>query len=237
MANNYFQFKAFEVQQEFCAMKVSTDACIQGAWTPVCEDVITVLDIGCGTGLLALMLAQRFDKINITAIDIDIAAAQQAKENCLASPWHDRIKVLHGDVKNYPFAQQFDMIICNPPFFQNNLKNNEANRSLARHDVALSLPNLFEMMVTHLAPNGVASILLPIAEQERWAKLLSDNGWHFVEQLNVLPRATKPANRIISLCARRDSETKVQTIAIKNEYNNDYTQAFIQLMQPFYLNL
>eukprot|EP01136_Pigoraptor_vietnamica_P012822 Opistho-1_new@53158 len=117
MSNHYFQFKQFTIHQDKCAMKVSTDACIQGAWTPIANDVVHVLDIGTGTGLLSLMLAQRNSNIHIDAIELDADAARQAQENISASPWADRVDVMQGDVTAYQFAKQYDMVICNPPFF------------------------------------------------------------------------------------------------------------------------
>src|SRR5205085_2984467 len=120
-SNSYFQFKQFRVQQEATAMKVSTDACIQGAWTPIEPFVKNVLDIGTGTGLLSLMVAQRNNHILIDAIELDENAAQQATENIHASPWGDRINIVNGDIRNYTFNRQYDLIICNPPFFQNSL--------------------------------------------------------------------------------------------------------------------
>ena len=109
-------------------MKVSTDACIQGAWTPVTDNVKHVLDIGTGTGLLSLMLAQRYSNITIDAIEIDADACGQAKENIAASPWADRIKLTEIDINDYAPAQRYDMIICNPPFFLNTLLGSAPSR-------------------------------------------------------------------------------------------------------------
>src|SRR4051812_8170670 len=117
MSNSYFQFKRFRIDQGSCAMKVTTDACIQGAWCPISPDVKAVLDIGAGTGLLSLMLAQRNDDICIDAIEYDKDAAIQAAGNVLASGWRDRISILYADVRDHRFARRYDLIISNPPFF------------------------------------------------------------------------------------------------------------------------
>src|SRR5262245_25570320 len=121
MSNTFFQFKQFRIEQDKCAMKVSTDACIQGAWTPIEENVRNVLDIGTGTGLLSLMLAQRKPGIRIEAIEIEEQAYKQAAENVAYSPWAEQIHVIPGDVRNDSLNRKFDLIVCNPPFFQNSL--------------------------------------------------------------------------------------------------------------------
>src|SRR5688500_11779251 len=129
MANQYFQFKQFSIQQDRCAMKVSTDACIQGAWTPIADNVKDVLDIGAGTGLLSLMLAQRNYDIRIDAVELDVEAAQQAKENVASSPWKDRVEVIQADVTQHSFTKLYDMVICNPPFFNNSLLGDTDTRN------------------------------------------------------------------------------------------------------------
>lgn len=133
MSNSYFQFKQFRVEQDRCAMKVTTDACIQGAWTPVLPSVKNVLDVGTGTGILALMLAQKNSEITVDAIEVDKDAAGQARANVAGSPWRERINILEGDVRNYPFDKRYDLIITNPPFFSNSLLGDDVNKNLARH--------------------------------------------------------------------------------------------------------
>ncbi|MGN6568280.1 MAG: tRNA1(Val) (adenine(37)-N6)-methyltransferase, partial [Flavipsychrobacter sp.] len=142
MSNQYFQFKQFRIEQDKCAMKVSTDACIQGAWTPIHDHVRHVLDIGTGTGLLSLMLAQRDPRMHIDAVELDEQAATQAKENIVSSPFSERIDIIHGDAKEYQANQQYDLIICNPPFFQNSLLGDNSKRNTARHTLSFSYEDL-----------------------------------------------------------------------------------------------
>jgi tRNA1Val (adenine37-N6)-methyltransferase len=238
MSNSYFQFKQFLVQQDKAAMKVSTDACIQGAWTPVAKNVKNVLDVGAGTGLLSLMLAQRNSQILVDAIELDAQASQQAQENFQASPWSDRISLLQGDVRSYCFDKLYDLIICNPPFFQNSLLGADADRNNVRHTLTLSYDDLFEAMKRTLNPIGYASVMLPSAEHVIWEELLAKNNWIAFKKLMVKPKDSFAPNRIISLCTA-DKNKMIEadeTLCIYNE-DNTYTDDFSKLLSPFYLKL
>ena len=151
MANDYFRFKHFTVWQQHCAMKVGTDGVLLGAWA---DGGQRILDIGTGTGLIALMMAQRFPAAEVTAVEIDEQAAMQACENVAASPFADRVNVIHDDILRYADACAegcFDAIVCNPPFFVNSLKNPDSKRALARHNDNLSFCQLFS--IVHLLIN------------------------------------------------------------------------------------
>ncbi len=218
-------------------MKVSTDACIQGAWTPVADSVKDVLDIGAGTGLLSLMLAQRDSNIHIDAIELDTDAAIQAKENVSASPWADRVEVMQGDVTAYQFTKQYDMVICNPPFFNNSLLGDNVQRNSVRHTISLSYDALLSVIEKVLMPTGYAAILLPSAEHEVWQQLLKKNGWGITKLLEVHPKASSGYNRIISLCSKQPmTKTEIEKLQIYKQ-GGGYTEAFTQLLQHFYLKL
>ncbi|MBS1586454.1 MAG: methyltransferase [Bacteroidetes bacterium] len=236
MSNSYFRFKQFTIHQDRCGMKVSTDACIQGAWAPVEPHVKRVLDIGAGTGLLSLMLAQRNSGIITDAIELDAAAAEQAKENVAVSPWAGRIIVMQGDVKSYPFAVRYDMVICNPPFFINSLQSDEQQRNNARHDVALGQEDLLEVIDKCTNEEGYAVIMLPPKEHNVWQQLCEKNGWHAIQKLEVQPREGKDANRIIGVYSRTKAALQSETLAIKKA-DDSYTEAFTELLRPFYLFL
>ena len=216
-------------------MKVSTDACIQGAWTPILPRVKRVLDIGTGTGLLSLMLAQRNAAIRVDAIELDEAAARQAHENVSASPWADRIEVLQGDVRSYPFAGQYDMIICNPPFFSNSLQSADTSRNNARHDITLSQQDTLLVLERLLKNDGYAAVQFPAIEHENWERSLKINDWHIFNKLFIIPIAGKLPNRILSLC-NRHNPTNIERaeLLIRMSYNN-YSPAFNTLLSPFYL--
>jgi len=237
MGNNYFQFRQFKIEQDRCAMKVSTDACIQGAWTPTSSAIKTALDIGAGTGLLSLMLAQRNDIVKIDAIEIDQSAAKQATENIATSPWRDRITVVEADVRHHAFAKKYDLIICNPPFFINSLLSDRAARNLARHNLALSYQDLFDVIKANLDQLGYASVLLPSAEHKIWKSLVESNKWRISRELQIIPRVGQAANRVVSLCmADHTSEITEEALVIR-DHTDRYTQEFRELLSPFYLSV
>ena len=237
MSNNYFQFKQFRIEQGACGMKVSTDACVQGAWVPVPPGTKNILDIGTGTGLLSLMLAQRFPDVQIDAVEIDSYAAQQAKENFKASDWTDRLALYQGDIRFTVFTKKYDFIICNPPFFINSLLGNKEERNQARHTLSLTFRELFLSLERLLSPGGQACILLPVAEYEVWCELVRLHNWNVFHLLNVYPRIHQKPNRVISLISAGPNRCQQTESLIIRNTDNSYTEEFTSLMQPFYLKL
>ena len=236
ISNTYFQFKQFRIAQEKCAMKVTTDACIQGAWTPVSNNVRRILDIGTGTGLLALMMAQKASDAVIDAIDLDHNAVEQAIENITASAWSNIIHILERDAAIYTSDIKYDLIITNPPFFNNSLLSGKTDKDIARHTLTLSYKTLFHTIEQNLSDNGYASILLPEPESQIWENMIKNNGWFISSKLQVKHRASAPVKRVISIIQRHDTPTQLETLTIKNE-NNIYSDYFIELLAPYYLNL
>jgi tRNA1Val (adenine37-N6)-methyltransferase len=237
MGNSYFQFKQFRIEQDIAAMKVSTDACIQGAWTPVTSSINSALDIGTGTGLLSLMLAQRNGHVIIDAVEIDPLAAKQARENIIVSPWEERINIVEADVREYGPEHKYDLIISNPPFFSNSLLGPTSERNTARHGLSLSLPELFNAIEDNLAEDGYASVLLPVVEHKLWQELVRLKGWKIFHQLNIIPRVGSAANRMVSLCsADIHKQELVEDLIIRNK-KDEYTPEFVELLRPFYLRL
>jgi tRNA1Val (adenine37-N6)-methyltransferase len=237
MSNSYFRFKQFQVQQDRCAMKVSTDACIQGAWTPVAEHVGRVLDIGCGTGLLSLMLAQRAPQLQIDAIELDNSAAAQAAGNVAASPWSQRIRVMPGDARDFLSEEKYELIICNPPFFHNSLPGKSESRNLARHSLSLGPEDLFAVIRRNLDAGGYACAMWPAPEHVLWEQLLSENNWHIHRRLSVRSRDEREVHRVISLSAAFPAERCVDEYLSVHSAGNEYTPAFVELLQPYYLYL
>ena len=164
MSNSYFEFKQFTVRQDRCAMKVGTDGTLLGAWAevPVGAEALRILDIGCGTGLIALMMAQRFPEAEVWGIDIDPEAVAQARENVEASPFADRIHVVEGDVRHFSDLEDFDAIVCNPPFFMNSLACPDNQRTTARHTVSLTYQDLMQAAYRLLSERGVFSLVIPM---------------------------------------------------------------------------
>lgn len=217
-------------------MKVSTDACVQGAWTPIPATAKDVLDIGCGTGLLSLMLAQRNEVIQIDAVEIDAAAAAQATSNVASSPWKGRIKVYEADINSFETAKQYDLIICNPPFFTNSLLGDDEARNKARHTLSFTYADLVHVIKNCLKESGVASVLLPYSEQTKWEQLVLENGMYISKKLQIQPRNDLKANRVVSVVTLKPVKAQNETLIIYND-DKSYTEDFIDLLRPYYLYL
>ena len=189
MSIPYFQFKQFTVWHDKCAMKVGTDGVLLGAWTSV-ESAHRILDIGTGTGLVALMLAQRsLPDANIVALEIDEAAVGQARENVIRSPWKERVEVVQADFRKYRSSDKFDVIVSNPPYFVDSLECPDRQRTAARHNNSLSYEDLLEGVSGLLTENGFFTVVIPADVAERVKKIASIKKLYAVRQLNVI---TKP---------------------------------------------
>ncbi len=240
MANSYFQFKQFTVQQEKAALKVSTDSCLFGAW--VAEevrskkyDVRTVLDIGAGTGLLMLMLAQKCDAL-IDGIEIDEPSYQQAKENIEESPWKERLHFFYGDVKQFAFQQQYDFIISNPPFYEGDLKSSAANRNIAMHDEGLKLDELLQVVDANLTDNGRFAVLLPYARADQFIEDTNKQRLFLSKRMNVTQSVHHSFFRSLLLFERKNGNPEMKELSIKDE-TNQYTDHFIELLKDYYMYL
>jgi tRNA1Val (adenine37-N6)-methyltransferase len=240
MPNHYFEFKQFSVQQEFCAMKVCTDACLFGAWVAqkmASENVASSLDVGAGTGLLSLMLAQKLDRALINAIEIDEAASKQANENFENSLWKKRLHLSHCAAQNFVSETQFDLIISNPPFFENALKSDDAKRNIALHENGLALDELIKIANKFLKDDGKFAVLLPHLRTNYFEKLASENGFYLKERLLVKQSPKHTCFRSILLFQKKYVEfIKEGSIEIKNA-ENEYSSAFIALLKDYYLHL
>lgn len=241
MPNNYFQFKQFTVQQEHCAMKVCTDACLFGAW--VSEKVKSeklkvknVADIGAGTGLLSLMLAQKTDVI-IDAVEIDKTAAMQSQQNFEASPWNERLKVYNTSVQQFNSAiyQKYDLVISNPPFFEHDLKSDDDKRNLALHSSALSLEALLNAIKIHLKEDGFFAVLLPFHRSGYFEKLAAAR--YFLQEKILVKQTPKHHYfRSMLLFGATKVDTKESEIIIRQE-GSQYSPEFIHLLRDYYLYL
>ena len=161
MANDYFQFRQFVVRQKGCAMKVGTDGTLLGSWAQAPAGGCRILDVGTGTGLIALMMAQRFPEAHVTGIDIDADAVDQAAENALESPFKDRVTIRLCDVVSLEDAVGFEAIVCNPPFFDHSLTCPDQQRTEARHTVSLSYRQLMESAFRLMKADGSLSVIIP----------------------------------------------------------------------------
>lgn len=235
MSNTWFRFRQFTIEQDHCAMKVTTDACIQGAWTPVVHGTQRILDIGTGTGLLSLMLAQRCHTARITAIEIDEPAAAQAAQNVQNSPWHQRIEVVHGNVLEHEPEVLYNAIVCNPPFFTDSLKNDQQNKTMARHNVSLTMDKLLQKMAAMLCTDGYCSLLLPAIEYARWLPIAHQNGLFETQRLDVRHYPHAPVKRVVAILSKQPVMAAAVTLLTIKDEAGQYTSHFSQLMQDFYL--
>ena len=235
MSNPYFQFRQFTIYQDQCAMKVCTDACILGAWfaekTPPWS---RVLDVGSGTGLLMLMLAQKH-KGEIRGIELDLAAFRQLKDNTGKSPWKEMLKVFPGDVRNFSFPDKFDFIIANPPFFEGDLPAASESANLARHSKELTLAELLPVMDSNLTTEGSFGILLPYHRTAWFEDLAANHGFFLREKLLVRQSPRHDFFRgIVHFSRRRENFIPLTELTIKNAAGT-YTEEFTELMQDYYL--
>ncbi len=237
MSNSFFRFKQFTIEQSECAMKVTTDACILGAWTPVLPDVKRILDIGAGTGLLSLMLAQRNDQVFIDSVELDHNAALQAQANFSASPWSSRLSLIEADIRGYNADCKYDMIITNPPFFNNSLLSDKADKNLARHTISLAFTDLLTAIGNDLKDDGYAAILLPYAGYLVLQSLLKDSIWQEKERLEIRHTAQSKINRVVVIISKIPAVNIIEHALVIKATDNAYTPEFIELLQPFYLYL
>lgn len=236
MPNSYFQFKQFRINQETCAMKVGVDGVTLGSWVDV-EDAADILDIGTGTGLISLMLAQR-SKAKITAIDIDSDCVQQAKENVANSLWNDRILVLESSLQKFAEScgLSFDLIVSNPPFFTDSLKSPSFQRSIARHNVTLNHLDLIQNANRLLSENGKFSVILPLTEEENFCQECQKNGLFCSKKVLVYPNISKPAKRVLLEFWKMKVPCVETELTIETE-RNVYTKNYQELVSDFYLKL
>ncbi len=235
MANNYFQFKQFKIIQEKSAMKVGTDGALLGAWANISR-VKTALDVGAGTGLISLMVAQR-TSAEVLGIEIEKNAAKEANENVHNSPWENRVAI-----KNISFQQfektskeKFDLIISNPPFFVNSYKNEVTNLAIARHNDLLPFSELINGSVNLLKENGRLAVILPVIQAEEFIKLAKSEGLHLSRLTKIKPKANKESNRFLMEFKKEQTPLKSDYLTIYNETGTDYTESYKQLTCEFYL--
>jgi tRNA1Val (adenine37-N6)-methyltransferase len=228
MPNTYFRFKQFTVHQDKSAMKVCTDACLFGAWVAQRINAEKILDIGAGTGLLTLMLAQQ-SGATIDAVEIDEHAFEQASENFNASPWASRLKVFHSSIQEFT-GEQYDLIISNPPFFNNDLKSVDGKRNLALHSQALGLEELVASVKRLLADKGAFAILLPFHRAAYFEELAEKNKLYVKEKVLVKQSPAHDFFRVMYLLSNIDPppETLQSEIVINDPL-------FKELLKEYYL--
>jgi len=238
MPNSSFVFKQFTIKQDKCAMKVGTDAVVLGAWIKP-NGSKSILDIGTGTGIIALMLAQKSDAL-IEAIDIDELSVEQAKQNVSESPFADKIHIFHSSFQNFALNHEnkkYDLIVTNPPYFEQSLKSTLEQRSYARHADYLPFEELLSGVKKILSPKGKFCLILPTLEAEKFRVLAEKKGFSLSKLLRVKSKADKEnAKRHVMQFEFVPTEFSEETLIIENTERHDYTEAYKQLTKDYYLN-
>ncbi len=234
-----FQFKQFIVNQDQCAMKVGTDGVLLGAWAPIHTNPKSVLDIGTGTGIIALMLAQRTNAEQIDALEIDEKAYEQATDNFENSPWFDKLYCFHAGLDEFieEPEQEYDLIVSNPPFYSEDYKTNNESRNLARFQEAMPFEQLIEAADLLLSENGIFAVIIPFKEEENFIDLCAEVELFPIQITRVKGSHTTPIVR--SLLAFKRFELPVSsTNEIVIEINrHEYTNEYIELTKEFYLKM
>ena len=236
MSNPFFQFKQFTVRHDKCAMKVGTDGVLLGAWAGT-ESCNRILDIGTGTGLIALMLAQR-SKADIDAIDIDADACRQAQENAESSPFAGRINVIHSALADFAHAgtHKYDLIVSNPPYFVDSLECPDRQRAAARHNDSLTYEELLEGVNRLLAADGLFTVVIPTDVVDRVKAIASMNKLYAIRQLNVITKPGGIPKRTLIAFSFSNRECVIEEL-LTELARHQYSEEYIALTREYYLNM
>jgi tRNA1Val (adenine37-N6)-methyltransferase len=240
MANPYFRFKQFTIHHDRCAMKVTTDACLFGAWAATMlqeqKNFSNLLDIGTGTGLLAFMIAQK-NAMRIDAVELDADAATQATSNAAASPWAERMHVLQEDVLHFDPTKKYDAIVSNPPFYEGELASRQQDRNRAHHSSNLSLVQVAQQVRARINTGGCFFLLLPYKRRQEVEMLLPQNGLYPTKIVTVKPSTLHaPFRLMIEGGLDAGTAPRSSQLCIRDEVQ-EYTTEFVELLKDYYLYL
>ncbi len=235
-----FRFKQFVVHQDRCAMKIGTDGILLGAWAQA-EQPERILDIGTGTGLIALMMAQRFPNAIVDAVEVEPNAAEQAARNFSSSPWPDRLNLHHQTIQSFASSglrnKAYSLIVSNPPWFADSLKSNEIRRNLARHTDSLSHDELLNSVRLLLHSSGRFAVVLPSGDSTSFIHSAHQRNLFCRRQCHVRSKPSLSPHRVLLEFETVPAESPVipQELIIENEQHHDYTESFRKLTRDFYL--
>ena len=235
MSNNYFRFKQFTIEQDGCAMKVGTDGCLLGGWFD-CSCSRHILDIGAGSGLISIMAAQRCNA-SITGIEIDKAAAEQAKANVGNCPWSNRIEIVNADILTYSAKRLFDTIVSNPPYFVNSLKCDGEARTLARHSDSLDCNSFFRKIADLLTMDGKVSIVIPCDILSDWKDAAALCGFSASRVTFVKTTPRKMPKRVLVEFIRAYSCDTGTTTIVLEDSPGVYSKETQDILRDFYLKI
>ncbi len=234
MSNSYFNFKQFTIRQDRCAFKVGTDGVLLGASTDTAR-ADRILDIGSGTGLIALMLAQKC-KAQITAIEPDKDSFEQACMNIADSKWQGRINILNSSLQDFnPENLQFDLIVSNPPYFRDSLKNPDPAKAASRHNLSLTVNELLKGVTRLLAEDGKLQVILPYAEGNIFIAEASVYGLFCINKIKIKSLPESVIRRLILTFSRTRQEATEQSLTIESGRRHDFTDEYKNLTKDFYL--
>lgn len=233
-----FRFRQFDVRQDHTAMKVGTDSDLLGA---LASGGGRVLDVGTGTGVLALMMAQRFEETQIVAVEIDEGAVMDATFNFKSSPWADRLTLVHDSFEHFAEIhggkQAFDAVVCNPPYFENALECDDPGRKLARHASSLSFGALVEGVSRLLTPDGLFTVILPVEARASFDSECVMRGLWLCRRVEIHTVARKPAKRVVSVYSPRRTETPEIEKRCLRDADNGCSLWYRELMSDFLLRI
>lgn len=227
-----FQFKQFFIEQDKCAMKVGTDGVLLGAWAKIKDG--NVLDIGSGTGLIALMIVQRNSNVVVDTIDVEENAFIQSTINIDNSKWKDRVFAHHVALQDYTPDKKYDTIISNPPFFNNTYQPKEQKRNIARQNSLLPFEQLASHVNRLLKPEGVFSVVLP-KEVEHFVELAKKHSLYLNKKMNVFPNPKKACKRVLLEFSRKEDEVVEENLIIETDKRHVYSAEYELLTKDFYL--
>ena len=229
---SHFDFKKFRIEQDRCAMKVGTDGVLLGAWA---EGGRRILDIGTGTGVIALMMAQRYPEARVTAIDIDAAAVEQANENVQDSPFAERIQVSQADVNAFETLEPYDAIVCNPPYFDKALTCPDNQRTQARHTTSLSYQQLMTAACRLLQDEGVFSLIIPNDFFQQLESELHLAGLFLTRVYGVRTVEGKPIKRYLIELRKSPKNELVKKEVLIDDAPNVRSEWYRELTKDFYI--
>jgi len=226
-----FHFKKFSVSHSQSTMKVGTDAVLLGAWMSVPENCKNILEIGCGCGVISLMLAQRINA-KITGIDIDLPSVVEAQQNAENSPWKNRVIFIHEDVQNFVqnTTQKFDIIISNPPFFENSLKSPFNSKNISKHDVTLDFETLNNAVDKLLNNDGCFGVILPADAEQKFVEISEKNHLFLTKKTDVYPTPQKKSNRVLMMFEKTEKPCETDRLLIRD---NGYTSEYLKLVKEY----
>lgn len=234
-----FQFKQFTINQDRCAMKIGTDGVLLGAWAPTTNNPFSVLDIGTGTGIIAMMLAQRTNAEQIDALEIDEAAYEQAVDNFENSPWSDRLFCFHAGLDEFieEPEDEYDLIISNPPFYSEDFKSDNEQRDLARFQDAMPFEDLIEAADLLLSENGIFAVIIPFKEEEKFLALATEFELYPFKITHVKGTPTTEIKRSLLAFSRNETTDLLAEELVIEIERHVYTPEYIALTREFYLKM